>query len=118
MVTSLPAVSGTALPDDSAPVTILAAAQPSSTGRAGSDVHPVSDPSYTATPRPPTRWAGSLVDDMVLERAAMVAGLVTSRVRGGAPPRRPDGAVVEVVVDPQEHVGAGGGRPRAGPGPR
>jgi hypothetical protein len=42
----------------------------------------------------------SLVDDMVLERAAMLAELVIGRVRRPAPSRRPDCAVVGVVVDP------------------
>ncbi|GAA0921815.1 helix-turn-helix domain-containing protein [Pseudonocardia zijingensis] len=42
----------------------------------------------------------SLVDDMVLERAAMLAELVISRVRRPGPSPGPDCAVVEVVVDP------------------
>ncbi|MEU7815929.1 helix-turn-helix domain-containing protein [Pseudonocardia sp. NPDC049154] len=42
----------------------------------------------------------SLVDGMVLERAAVTAELVIARVRGGQPAHRPDCAVVELVVDP------------------
>jgi hypothetical protein len=47
-----------------------------------------------------TERRASLVDDMVLERAAMLAELVIGRVRRPGPPGRPDCAVVEVAVDP------------------
>jgi len=47
-----------------------------------------------------TEHRASLVDDMVLERAAMLAELVIGRVRRPDPVRAPDCAVVEVVLDP------------------
>ncbi|MFJ6984475.1 MULTISPECIES: helix-turn-helix domain-containing protein [unclassified Streptomyces] len=56
----------------------------------------------TATLWLETERDGDLVDDMVLERATMVAGLVITRVRGVAPivPER-DCALTETVLDPR-----------------
>ncbi|WP_432842530.1 helix-turn-helix domain-containing protein [Dactylosporangium sp. CA-092794] len=49
----------------------------------------------------------ALVDDMVLERAAMLAGLVIGRVRGAAPaPDAQDSALTETVVDPAADLAA------------
>src|SRR4051794_33985340 len=55
----------------------------------------------TATVWLETERRGQLVDDMVLERATMVAGLVITRVRGVAHLGvTPDCALTEAVLDP------------------